>query len=120
MHNYRELRIWQNAVDLAVKINRLTKTFPKEELYGLSSQIRRCSVSISSNIAEGAFRNSNNEFVHFLGIANGSAAELDTQLYIAQKSGYVSPAEYGQLRDEIDHIQKMNFRFMTSLRSKSK
>lgn len=120
MHNYRELKIWQRTIDLAVSVTALTKRFPKEETYGISSQLRRSSVSIASNIAEGAYRNSNKEFLHFLGIANGSAAEVDTQLMIAQKLDYITLEEYNELWNELDHIQRMNFNFQDKLRQEIK
>jgi len=83
MHNLQELKIWQKAINLSIGVYEITSNFPKEEKYGLISQIRRSAVSIPSNIAEGAGRNSNKEFVHFLSIANGSAFELQTQLIIS-------------------------------------
>jgi four helix bundle protein len=86
MNNYKELKIWQKSVELAVRIYEITKEFPKEELYGLTSEIRRCAISIPSNIAEGAGRNSKKEFNNFLGISNGSSCELETHMIIAQKA----------------------------------
>lgn len=75
MNNFKELVVWQKSIDLSVKIYEIANGFPKEEIYGLSSQIRRCVVSIPSNIAEGAGRNSKKEFSHFLSIALGSSFE---------------------------------------------
>lgn len=91
--NYRDLIVWQKAIDLVTEIYRLTRDFPKEELYGLTSQIRRSSVSIPSNIAEGQARLTPGEFRQALGYARGSYAELDTQLMIAVKLGYLPSAE---------------------------
>jgi four helix bundle protein len=82
MHNLKELKIWSKAIDLATEIYKLTAEFPKEEKYGLTSQIRRSAISVPSNIAEGAGRNSDKEFVYFLGVSNGSSYELQTQLVI--------------------------------------
>lgn len=82
---YKDLAVWQKSINFTVEIYKLTQTFPKEELYGLTSQIRRAAVSIPSNIAEGNERNSHKEFNQFLHIALGSAAELDTQLLIAKE-----------------------------------
>jgi four helix bundle protein len=79
MHNLKELKIWNKATDLTVDVYKATFGFPSDERYGLTSQIRRAVVSISSNIAEGAGRNSNKEFANFMGIANGSSYELETQ-----------------------------------------
>jgi four helix bundle protein len=87
MHNIQDLKIWHKAIDLCVHIYELSANFPKDERFGLTSQIRRSAVSIPSNIAEGAGRNIKGEFNQFLGIANGSAYELQTQMIIAQKLG---------------------------------
>ncbi len=86
MHNYKQLIVWQNAVELSVFIYQLTKAFPAEEKFGLVSQIRRAAVSVASNIAEGAGRNSDGEFIQFLGIAAGSLNELETQIIIANQT----------------------------------
>ena len=83
MRNFKELKIWQKGFDIAVKAFTLTATFPKEEKFGISSQMTRAAISIPSNIAEGCGRNGLNEFYQFLGIASGSHAELKTQLLIA-------------------------------------
>ena len=83
--NHRELVAWQEAVLLVEMVYRETSAFPREELYGLAAQLRRSAVSIPSNIAEGAGRNTSKELVQFLGFANGSRSELDTQLVIAQR-----------------------------------
>ena len=80
MHNFKDLKVWQKAIDLAVDVYKAMLQLPNEEKFGLISQIKRAAISIPSNIAEGAGRNSNTEFNHFLGIANGSSFELQTQL----------------------------------------
>jgi len=80
MHKYKELKVWQKSVTLAIKVHELTKTFPQDERFGITSQKRRAVVSISSNIAEGAGRANRKEFAQFLSIAYGSCYELDTQL----------------------------------------
>ena len=108
MNNYKELKIWQKSMDLVEKIYILT-SFPVEEKYGLISQIQRCAVSIPSNIAEGAGRNSNNEFRNFLGIANGSINELSTQLTLSIRIGYTNETELNDVFNLLDEIQKMNF-----------
>lgn len=84
MHEYKKLKVWNDAIELVTDIYLITKTFPDSEKYGLVSQINRCAVSIPSNIAEGAGRNSNGEFRQFLGISNGSCYELETQLLLAK------------------------------------
>lgn len=114
MHNLKELKIWQKAVDLATDVYRLTADFPKEEKYGLTSQIRRSAVSISSNIAEGAGRNSDKEFAHFLGISNGSSYELQAQLIISKNLGLLN-SEIESILDQLDQIQKMNYSLQQKL-----
>ncbi|MEN6449090.1 MAG: four helix bundle protein [Thermoguttaceae bacterium] len=90
VRNYRDLILWQRAMDLVELVYRLTAGFPQEELYGLRSQLRRASVSIPSNIAEGEGRESSGDFARFLQIANGSRREVETQTLIAQRLGYVT------------------------------
>jgi four helix bundle protein len=105
--NYKDLIAWQRAMDLVEKVYLLTQRFPKEELYGLTSQIRRAVVSIPSNIAEGEGRNSSNEFVRFLSIAYGSLREVETQLLIAVRLNYLAQediSEAQQLCDETGRI----------------
>ena len=109
MAGYRDLKVWQVAMQLATEVYRLSAEFPKHETYGLASQIQRSAVSVTSNIAEGHGRNSNKEFHHFLGIALGSLSELETQLILAQKLGYlteeiISPAL--QVSSEIGKMLK--------------
>ncbi len=89
VRNYADLIAWQKAMDLVEAVYILTYAFPKEELYGLTSQIRRAVVSIPSNIAEGQGRWTTGEFVHFLGIANGSLREVETQLHVAVRLKYL-------------------------------
>ena len=105
--NYRELRVWQQSVDFCVKVYQVTSFFPKEKLYGLTSQIRRASVSVPSNIAEGQARNSTGEFSQFLGISKGSLAEIDTQLDIAKRLGFLSNESFQLFENEIEVIGKM-------------
>jgi four helix bundle protein len=90
--DYRDLFAWQHAIDLVESIYRLTREWPKEEAYALTNQIRRAAVSIPSNIAEGQGRNTTKEFVHFLGVANGSVRELETQILIAARLHYTDEA----------------------------
>jgi four helix bundle protein len=87
---HHELKVWQDAMTLAKEIYRFTENFPKDEAYGLTSQIRRAAVSVPSNIAEGAGRNGNREFLKFLYIARGSLSELETQLILAKDIGYLA------------------------------
>ncbi len=114
MHNLKELKVWNKAIDMATDVYRLTTNFPKEEKYGLTSQIRRSAVSVPSNIAEGAGRNTNKEFNHFLGISNGSAYELQTQLIISKDLDLVD-SRVEQVLDQIDQIQKMIYSLQNKL-----
>jgi four helix bundle protein len=107
MHNFKELNIWKRSVDLAVKVYQLVQDFPKEEKFGLTSQITRCAVSIGSNIAEGAGRNTDKDFNNFLGIALGSSFELETQLIIATKIGIIDDEKFKSISSEILQVQKM-------------
>ena len=116
MHNYQKLTVWQKSVDLAVDMYTLTKKFPPEERFGLVSQIRKCAVSIASNIAEGSGRNTSGEFIHFIGIAEGSVNELETQLIISEKLGYITKAELDKSCISISEIRKMLFSLKKSLK----
>ncbi|WP_431293933.1 four helix bundle protein [Pedobacter sp. P26] len=118
MNNLKELKIWNKAIDLAVDVYKATSTFPTDERYGLISQSRRAAVSISSNIAEGAGRNSVKEFNNFLGIANGSSYELQTQLVIANKLAILESEILNPLLDQIDELQKMTYGFQQMLDKK--
>ena len=91
MTDYKDLIVWQKSMELARIIYRLTSRFPRDEVFGLTNQIRRAVVSIPSNIAEGFGRGSDREFIHFLRIAKGSAAEVETQILISEDLHYVSP-----------------------------
>ena len=106
IQSYRDLKVWQRSMDLAVKVYEFTAEFPKSEMYGLTGQMRRAAVSVPSNIAEGHNR-LGNEFPHFLSIALGSLAELETQALIAQKIGLLSEAAFAQLSSECNAIGKM-------------
>lgn len=103
--HYKNLIVWQKAIAVVTEIYRVTQAFPRHELYGLTSQIRRSAISVPSNIAEGQARLSPSQFRHFLGIARGSLAELETQLIIAENLGYLS--ETGQLLDQLGEVGRM-------------
>ncbi len=107
-------------MDLVVAIYEVTTGFPKEEKYGLISQMRRCAVSISSNIAEGAGRNSNKEFIQFLAIANGSCYELETQVIVANRLKLLADDVCSDLCQQLIEIQKMNYNFQSHLSEKVK
>jgi len=107
MKTHKDLEVWKEAVQLVTQIYEVTKDFPKEELYGLISQIRRSAVSIPSNIAEGAARNSEKEFIQFLYISLGSLSELETELIISKNLGYLKDEKEITLMKQIDSIRKM-------------
>jgi len=119
MHNFRELKVWQKSISLVKHVYLLTRLFPKEEVYGLTTQIRRCAVSISSNIAEGCGRGTNKQLAQFLDIAHGSSCELETQLIIANELDYIENSQFIDLADDIHEVQRMIIGFKNSLKSKS-
>ena len=99
--SYQDLRVWQQAMKLAGEVYRCTESFPKQELYGLTSQIRRAAVSVASNIAEGKGHRSDREFLHFLFHARGSLFELETQLLLAKQLQYIPEAESATLLESV-------------------
>ena len=105
--NYRDLVVWQKSIEVAEKVYFITKKLPKEELYSLTNQMRRAVVSIPSNIAEGQSRHSSKEFIHFLGIAQGSKAELETQLLLCLKIGYLDDTDTSEIMELLTEIGKM-------------
>lgn len=104
VRNYKELEFFKKAHELTIEIYKLTKDFPKEETYGLTSQLRRASVSIGSNIAEGSSRKTDNDFKHFLYISLGSAKELEYQLLVCKDLEYISIRTYDRLCNILDEI----------------
>jgi|SRR4051812_31433998 four helix bundle protein len=119
MHKYQDLKVWQKGIDLVVDVYKATAEFPKEEKYGLSSQMKRCAVSIPSNIAEGAGRNHDKEFVQFLSLANGSSFELETQVIVANKLKMLSEELCDGLCKQLTEIQKMNYNLQLRLTTKT-
>lgn len=117
MNRFKELKVWQKAIEVVVDVYKLTATFPQNERFGLISQIQRAAVSIPSNIAEGAGRNNKGEFYHFLGIANGSSFELETQLTISAKLGYSQDREIEIICLKLTEIQNMIFSLQRTLKS---
>jgi four helix bundle protein len=107
MRPHEKLDAWSLAMDFVVEVYRTTEAFPKEEKFGLTSQIRRAAVSIPANIAEGAARRSDKEFIHFLSNAQGSASELDTELIIAHRLGYIPDGRFAELRAVLDKIGRL-------------
>jgi four helix bundle protein len=118
MTTHKDLEVWNKSIDFVTEIYKITKDFPKEELYGITSQIRRASISISSNISEGAARGSTKEFTHFLCIAIGSIAETETQLIISKNLGYISDDAYNLLNSSLTDIRKMTLGLKKSLNAR--
>jgi four helix bundle protein len=117
IQSYRDLDVWKKSMDLTVAVYDVTSRFPQSESFGLASQLRRAVVSIPSNIAEGASRNSTKELVQFLNISNGSLSEVETQLEIALRLNFISE---NMLQPQINHIRSMIFGLIKSLRKKLK
>lgn len=113
--SYRDLIVWQRAVELVIDIYSSTRGFPKEEIYGLVSQVRRAAVSVPSNIAEGHSRNSRGEFKQFIGHARGSLAEVETQIVIATKLSYISAETGAALLGTTAEISRMLSGLMSKL-----
>ncbi|MDP2981885.1 MAG: four helix bundle protein [Candidatus Latescibacter sp.] len=107
MKTFRDLLVWQKSIELVVEIYKVTKRFPNDECYGLTSQMRRCAVSIPSNMAEGYGRNSPNDFARFLQISTGSLFELQTQIEISHKLNYVTSNDFDALYESTREIERM-------------
>ncbi len=115
VNNFRDLKIWKIAIGLVKKVYTVSSKLPKEEMYGLTSQMRRSAVSIPSNVAEGFRRQHNNEFKQFLYIALGSCAELETQTIIAEELGYIDKGQTSQLSEDLDYICRMTTSLIKTL-----
>jgi len=119
IYSYKDLIVWQKSLALSKEIYRVTGLFPKEEMYGLVSQMRRCAVSIPSNIAEGRSRGTRKDFAQFLRIAYGSGAELETQLEIAGQLEFIDKKDLNILKGVIDEIMRMLNVMIKKLKAKS-
>lgn len=115
--SYKDLIVWQRSMDLVVAIYELTNKFPKSELYGLTSQMRRCAISIPSNIAEGRRRGTRKDYRQFLIIAYGSGAELETQIEIAKKLLFGKNLNYFRVDSLLNEVMKMLNKMISTLRS---
>ena len=113
--SYRDLLVWQRAIELTVALYKLTRSFPKEEVFGLTSQLRRASVSVASNIAEGYGRGSKGEYRNFLGMARGSALEVQTQIVIARELGLGEPSQIAGAEKLADETGRMLWAMMQKL-----
>ncbi|KIO54294.1 four helix bundle protein [Flavobacterium hibernum] len=118
MHQFEKLKIWQKAMDIAVHVYEISALLPNDEKFNLIHQIKKCAVSIPSNIAEGSGRNSDKEFMHFLGIANGSTFELITQLILAKRLKLVNEDLIQPTINQLVEVSNMNFSFQRSLKDK--
>ena len=115
MKSFRELRVWQTSMDLVEEVYLLTQDFPKQETYGLTSQIRRAANSVPSNIAEGHTREHIKEYLHHLSMAQASLAEVETQLEIAARLKYLRPSQLAELLPEISSLGKQLYALRNSL-----
>lgn len=117
IHSYKDLVVWQRSMELVVAVYELTEQFPKSEMYGLTSQMRRSAVSIPSNIAEGRKRGSKKDYHHFLIIAYGSGAELETQIEIAKRLPFSKELNFTKVDGLLDEVMRMLNKITNQLRS---
>ena len=115
--SYRDLVVWQKSIALCLQVYKTCETFPKSELYGLADQMKRAAVSVSSNIAEGQGRQHLREFLHFISVANGSLAELDTQRILAENLHFINPENSVSLDERITEVRKMLYALQAKLKA---
>ena len=118
LKNFKELNVWQKSYELCLQLYKVSKRFPKDEIYGLTSQIRRSAVSIPSNIAEGYGRKTTTEYVRFLYIAYGSVCELETQTMLCGELGYIGKERFHKLTEEIGAVERILKALIKSLENK--
>ena len=118
MGNYQELAVWNKSHQLVLKVYKVTKTFPQEEMYGLTSQIRRAALSIPTNIAEGSGRGGDKEFARFCQISYGSVNELEYHFLVARDLGFIDAAVYQPLQDALTEIRRMLAKLIATLQQK--
>jgi four helix bundle protein len=118
METHKDLRVWQQSIEMVTSIYMLTQTFPKEELFGLVSQMRRASVSVPSNIAEGYARGTDKEKLHFLRVSSGSMSEVETQLMLSLNLGYINQEKYNELAEAISSIWKQLNALISSIKKR--
>lgn len=116
-HNFKNLKVWEKSVDLAVKVYHVTAEFPNEKKFGITSQMRRSSVSVPSNIAEGTAKNTSKAFLNSLDISLGESFELETQAIIANRVGLMDQKTFDELETDIAEVQRMIHGFMQTLES---
>lgn len=115
LKSYKDLKTWQKSYELCLEVYKITKGFPKEEIYGLTSQIRRAAVSVPCNIAEGYGRKTTPEYIRSLYIAYGSTCELETQILLSGDLGYIGTEKLEEVRDEVGEVERMLKGLMKSL-----
>ena len=115
---YRDLEVWQNAMELVTQVYSCTQRFPREEMYGLTNQVRRAAVSVPSNIAEGQGRRTTREFLHHLSIARGSLAEVDTQVEIAERLGFLAREQAEDIGQMLTSVAKLTNALIAALERK--
>ena len=113
--DFKDLRVWKMAMDITIEVYKAIKALPSEERYALSDQIRRCAISVPSNIAEGQARHTNKDFIHFLAIARGSVAEIQTQIIICDRLNYIDSETCNSIINEYSQIDRMLSGLMKSL-----
>lgn len=118
IQSYRDLEVWKKSRQLVKQIYLLTKLFPKEELYGLTVQLRRAVISIPSNIAESHSRHSTKDYINFVSVAIGSLAEVDTQVLLAQDLEYITAQDCNEVNQQIQSLQQMLHKLRSSLKAK--
>jgi len=118
LQSYRQLKVWQLGMELAKEVYLLTEKFPKREIYGLSSQVQRAAVSVPSNLAEGHTRESTKEFLRYIAIAQGSLAETETHLLLAESLGYAKPDEIAKILEKCGEERRMLSGLRRSLKAK--
>ncbi len=118
MRSHKDLDVWKQAITLAKIVYQTTGEYPKEEMFGLVSQMRRAAVSIASNIAEGAARHGNKEFIQFLYVAVGSASELDTQLEISKAAGFIEAGKFDAMQEAVSRVTQMLYGLIRATKSK--
>ena len=117
MKDFRQLKVWEKAHQLTLAVYRVTKTFPSDERYGLTSQIRRACASVPSNIAEGCGRNSDTELARFMEIATGSASEVEYQILLARDLGYVASPQHEDIDGRVCEVKRMLASFIKKLKA---
>ena len=118
METHKDLRVWQQSIEMVTSIYLMTKAFPKDELFGLVSQMRRAAVSVPSNIAEGYARGTDREKLHFLRISSGSMSEIETQLMLSLNLGYVSQEAFDELSEKVTSLWKQLNALVSSLKKR--